>query len=164
LPDEHKRQRVVAVPSNTTATGLFEDADPHDLQRFVAVQAPVYEHVVSELRAGQKRSHWMWFIFPQLSGLGSSAMARRYAIRSREEARGYLAHQVLAPRLRECTQLVLDTGRRVTDIFGHPDDLKFHSSMTLFRVVAPEESVFREAIARLYAGQQDSRTLTLLAQ
>ncbi|MGZ9116799.1 MAG: DUF1810 domain-containing protein, partial [Methylocystis sp.] len=105
--------------------------DPYDLARFVAAQKPVYEKVRAELAAGRKRSHWMWFFFPQLEGLGASAMAQRYAIHSRAEAAAYLAHPVLGPRLKECVGLVNKVeGRSAHEIFGSPDDLKFHSSMT----------------------------------
>src|ERR1700710_3102293 len=116
------------------------DDDPFDLQRFIGAQAPAIERVRAELRDGRKRSHWMWFVFPQISGLGSSAMAVRYAIASPDEARAYLAHPVLGARLRDCTQMVLDVeGRDVHRIFGSPDDMKFHSSMTLFDAVAAGE-------------------------
>ncbi len=108
-------------------------SDPHDLQRFVDAQNPVFDQVLSELQAGHKRSHWMWFIFPQIRGLGASPMANRYAISSIAEARAYLGHPILGPRLRECTRLVTEIeGRTIAEIFGYPDDLKFRSSMTLF--------------------------------
>jgi uncharacterized protein (DUF1810 family) len=136
--------------------------DPFDLERFVAAQAPVYPHVVAELRQGRKQSHWMWFIFPQLAGLGHSAMAQRYALSSRSEALAYLGHAVLGPRLRECTALVnAIEGRTIRDILGSPDDLKFHSSMTLFAAVSPEPE-FIAAIAKFYGGAPDDRTLALL--
>src|SRR5580692_6153851 len=110
--------------------------DAFDLERFVTAQAPVIDRVRAELRAGSKRSHWMWFVFPQIAGLGSSAMAQRYAIASLDEAGAYLAHPVLGPRLRDCTALALDVaGRTAHQIFGNPDDLKFHSSLTLFAAV-----------------------------
>ena len=112
-------------------------SDRFDLQRFVEAQAGVYERVCAELRAGEKRSHWMWFIFPQIKGLGSSPMAVRFAISGLEEARAYLDHAVLGPRLRECTGIVVGVEKRaVGDIFGYPDDMKFHSSMTLFAKTA----------------------------
>lgn len=136
--------------------------DPFDLQRFVDAQAPVYAGVVAELRRGRKQSHWMWFIFPQLAGLGHSAMAQRYALRSRDEAAAYLGHGVLGPRLRECTALVNAVeGRTIHDILGSPDDLKFHSSMTLFAAVSPEPE-FAKAIAKFYGGTPDRKTLELL--
>lgn len=137
-------------------------SDPFDLARFVDAQAPVYTRVVSELRQGRKQSHWMWFIFPQIAGLGLSAMAQRYAVSSREEAVAYLGHDVLGPRLRECTALVdAVEGRTIHDILGSPDDLKFHSSMTLFAAVSPEPE-FAAAIAKFYGGTPDRRTLELL--
>jgi uncharacterized protein (DUF1810 family) len=109
------------------------DDDPYSLQRFLDAQAPVYERVLGELRAGRKRSHWMWFVFPQIAGLGQSEMARRYAISSLAEAKTYREHPVLGARLRDCTALVNQVdGRSIDEIFGYPDDLKFHSSMTLF--------------------------------
>ena len=130
---------------------------------FVAAQAPVYTGVEAELRAGRKTSHWMWFVFPQLSGLGHSDMARRYALGSLGAARAYLAHPVLGPRLRHCTGLVNAVeGRSAHDIFGAPDDLKFHSSVTLFHLAAPEEGLFATALAKYFAGREDRATLDLL--
>jgi uncharacterized protein (DUF1810 family) len=137
--------------------------DPFDLQRFVDAQAPVYRRVVAELRHGRKQSHWMWFIFPQLAGLGHSPMARRFAISSREEAVAYLGHDVLGPRLRECTALVNAVeGRTIREILGSPDDVKFCSSMTLFGTVS-SDAVFAAAIAKFYGDRSDQRTLDLLA-
>jgi len=119
--------------------------------------------VRSELREGRKLSHWMWFVFPQIEGLGSSAMARRFAIGSREEAQAYLAHPVLGPRLRECTRLVnLVEGSTIAQIFGSPDDMKFRSSMTLFARVAPQIPVFGEALDKYFEGKPDSLTLERL--
>jgi len=136
--------------------------DPFDLERFVGAQSPVYERVLAELRRGRKQSHWMWFIFPQLAGLGHSAMAQRFAIASTEEARAYLAHGLLGPRLRECTALVNAVeGRTISEILGSPDDLKFCSSMTLFAAVS-DETEFSSAIAKYYGGTRDRRTLDLL--
>ena len=133
-----------------------------DLERFVDAQATVYTHVLSELRQGRKQSHWMWFIFPQLAGLGHSAMAQRYALCSRDEALAYLGHAVLGPRLRECTALVNAVeGRTIREILGNPDDLKFRSSMTLFAAVSPEPE-FAAAIGKFYDGAPDQRTLELL--
>jgi uncharacterized protein (DUF1810 family) len=130
---------------------------------FVAAQAPVYAAVEGELRAGHKTSHWMWFVFPQLLGLGHSEMSRRYALSSLADARAYLAHPVVGPRLRHCTGLVNAVeGRSVHDIFGSPDDLKFHSSMTLFHLAAPEEGLFTVALGRYFAGREDRATLDLL--
>ena len=136
--------------------------DPHDLERFVAAQRAVIDTVRGELGAGRKRSHWMWFVFPQIAGLGSSSMAARYAIGSGDEARAYLGHPVLGPRLVECTALVNGVdGRSLNAILGSPDDLKFRSSMTLFAEVAPDQPVFAEALAK-YSDGPDPRTLTLL--
>ena len=136
--------------------------DPFDLERFVGAQSPVYERVLAELRRGRKQSHWMWFIFPQLAGLGHSAMAQRFAIDSTVEARAYLAHGLLGPRLRECTALVNAVeGRTISEILGSPDDLKFCSSMTLFAAVSGETE-FSSAIAKYYGGTRDRRTLDLL--
>jgi len=136
--------------------------DPFDLQRFLDAQAPIYPRVVDELRRGQKQTHWMWFVFPQLAGLGHSAMAQRFAIGSREEAVAYLGHGVLGPRLRECTALVTAVeGRTAREILGSPDDLKFQSSMTLFGAVSSDPE-FSAAIAKFYGGRPDQRTLDLL--
>jgi uncharacterized protein (DUF1810 family) len=137
--------------------------DPFDLQRFVDAQADVYEDVHDELHAGRKTSHWMWFVFPQLRGLGHSPMAQHYGIASLDEARAYLAHPVLGERLRECTRLVLRVdGRNVRAIFGSPDDFKFRSCMTLFGFAAPDEDVFAQALDRHFGGEPDPRTLELL--
>ena len=139
-------------------------SDRYDLERFVEAQAGVYEQVCAELRAGRKRSHWMWFVFPQIRGLGSSEMAMRYAISGREEARAYLKHAVLGARLRECAGIVVGVeGRTVEEIFGYPDDLKFHSSMTLFaEVEGPPERVFHEALKKYFGGKTDQGTLARL--
>ena len=135
-----------------------------ELNRFVDAQAPVMRNVLSELRSGRKRSHWMWFVFPQLAGLGNSAMAVRYAITSLAEARAYLTHPVLGARLRECTTLVLEAPVSPIDaIFGYPDNLKFHSSMTLFAAAAPDEPVFTSALTKYFAGKPDAATLARLA-
>jgi len=137
--------------------------DPYDLQRFVEAQDPVIETVKEELRSGRKRSHWMWFVFPQIAGLGSSEMSRRYAISSRDEAEAYLDHSTLGPRLRECTGIVNAVeARSANDIFGSPDDKKFRSSMTLFDAVADDPTPFRTALDRYYDGDPDRRTLELL--
>src|SRR3954462_12945853 len=139
------------------------DADRYNLDRFVTAQAPVFTAALDELEAGRKRSHWIWFIFPQLRGLGHSSTAQFYGISSLEEARAYLAHPVLGPRLRRCTETVLAVeGRSLHAIFGSPDDLKFCSSMTLFALAAGEdESVFRQALDHSYEGRMDERTVTL---
>jgi len=137
--------------------------DPFDLQRFVDAQDLVIDEVCNELRAGRKRSHWMWFVFPQLAGLGHSAMAQRYAIASLAEARAYLAHALLGPRLRDCSALVLAVeGRSVHQIFGAPDDLKFWSSMTLFDAADPSEPVFRDCLGKYFGGRSDPGTLSRL--
>ena len=124
----------------------------------------MYSRVLDELRSAQKRSHWMWFIFPQIAGLGSSPMAQEYAISGREEAAAYLQHPVLGARLLECTALVnaAPSGRSLDAIFGYPDDLKFRSSVTLFHAVAPDQPVFRESLDRFFAGRPDDATLRLL--
>jgi uncharacterized protein (DUF1810 family) len=135
-----------------------------NLERFVIAQGEVYNTVRSELRAGRKLSHWMWFIFPQVEGLGSSEMARKYAIRSPDEAAAYLAHPVLGPRLRECAELVLAAdGSAIGDIFDSPDDLKFHSCMTLFADVAPDEAVFQANLDKYFDGKADPATMARLA-
>jgi len=137
--------------------------DPHDLQRFVSAQAPVYEQVCRELAAGRKTSHWMWFVFPQLRGLGRSATAQHYGIASADEALAYWQHPLLGPRLAQCTALVLAVpGKTLHEIFGSPDDLKFASSVTLFAHVAPEEPLFARAIGRCCGGHPDTGTLALL--
>jgi uncharacterized protein (DUF1810 family) len=136
----------------------------YDLQRFVDAQRDVYATALAELRAGHKRTHWMWFVFPQMEGLGGSEMARRYAIRSGDEAAAYLAHPVLGPRLRECASAVAMHGERtIGDIFGHPDDLKFHSCMTLFADVAPDEAVFQACLDRFFDGAPDAATIARLS-
>ena len=140
-----------------------DQPDTFNLQRFIQAQDPVFDRVQAELNAGHKRSHWMWFVFPQFAGLGGSEMSRRYAIRSREEAQAYLDHPVLGPRLRTCTHEVLNIQQRsVAAIFGHPDDLKFHSSMTLFAEVAPKDSPFHQALNQYFHGILDDWTLSLL--
>lgn len=137
--------------------------DPYDLHRFVDAQAAVYPRVLAELRAGRKQSHWMWFVFPQVEGLGHSAMAQRYAIASRAEAAAYLRHGVLGPRLRECAALVnAVAGKTITVILGRPDDLKFRSSMTLFAHVTDDNREFAEAIRRYFNGAFDPATMAWL--
>jgi uncharacterized protein (DUF1810 family) len=135
--------------------------DPHNLQRFVDAQdeAGTYERALAELRAGQKTSHWMWFVFPQLAGLGQSAMSRAYAIASLAEATAYLDHPILGSRLRECAGALLGaTGKTATEILGGVDALKLQSSMTLFARVAPGEPTFRQVLDRYYAGELDEAT------
>ncbi len=136
--------------------------DTHNLQRFVDAQAAVYTRVLAELRAGRKTSHWMWFVFPQIAGLGSSPMAQKFAIASLEEARAYLAHDVLGSRLLECTRLVLEAhGRPISEILGYPDDLKFRSCMTLFAQASPLPAPFDDALRKFFNGQPDPKTLEL---
>ena len=137
--------------------------DPYGLQRFVDAQNPVYDKVCSELRDGRKKSHWMWFIFPQIEGLGSSELARRFAISSLAEAAAYLQHPVLGPRLAECTKLVNHVeGRTIEQIFGYPDDLKFRSSMTLFAHATPDNRVFLDALQKYSKGEFDPATMERL--
>lgn len=136
----------------------------YDLQRFVDAQHDVYATALAELRAGRKRSHWMWFVFPQLEGLGRSGMAQRYAIRSADEAAAYLAHPVLGKRLRECASAVaMHEDRDVDQIFGEPDNMKFHSSMTLFADVAPDEAIFQACLDRFFGGEPDHATIERLS-
>jgi uncharacterized protein (DUF1810 family) len=138
-------------------------SDAFDLQRFVDAQNTVFDQVLSELRSGRKTSHWMWFVFPQLKGLGFSSMANKYGIGSREEAEAYLRHPILGPRLNECTRLVNGVeGRSVEQIFGYPDNLKFHSSMTLFAATATDNAMFIEALNKYFGGEQDPLTLERL--
>ena len=137
--------------------------DPYNFQRFVDAQAPVYQRVLAELRQGRKQSHWMWFIFPQIKGLGSSAMANKFAVASRAEAQAYLEHPILGPRLRECTRLVTGVpNRSIAEILGYPDDLKFRSSMTLFASVAMDNKDFTDALDKFYGGEADPATLERL--
>jgi len=137
--------------------------DPHNLQRFVDAQEPVFEQVRAELRAGRKTSHWMWFIFPQIAGLGHSPTAIRYAISSRQEAEAYLNHPLLGPRLRECTRLVnFVEGRSIEQILGYPDNLKFRSCMTLFAQVPTDNQIFQDALQKYFGGEFDRLTLERL--
>jgi uncharacterized protein (DUF1810 family) len=137
--------------------GLQED---YELERFTEAQDRVYEQVTRELRGGSKRSHWMWFIFPQIAGLGHSSMAQRYAISCLDEAVAYLRHPVLGDRLRECTRLVnAIVGRTASEIFGYPDDLKFRSSMTLFARATEDNGDFRQALTKYFGGQEDAVTV-----
>ncbi len=138
---------------------------PGELEHFIAAQNPVFDRVVDELAQGEKRSHWMWFVFPQLAGLGHSFMARRYALHSLAEARSYAAHPVLGARLRQCTRLVAEIqDRGVSEIFGCPDDLKLHSCMTLFALAMPEEPLFEAVLRKFFQGRRDGQTLRLLGQ
>jgi uncharacterized protein (DUF1810 family) len=136
----------------------------YNLQRFLDAQDGVYGAVLDELRAGRKSSHWIWFIFPQISGLGRSGMAQTFAIASLEEAKAYLQHPVLGPRLRECTQLVFNVeGRSAEQIFGYPDHLKFRSCLTLFMTATTDNNVFKDALIKYFDGKPDKLTLDLLA-
>ncbi|MEE4314397.1 MAG: DUF1810 domain-containing protein [Desulfofustis sp.] len=138
-------------------------ADPFYLDRFVQAQKKIYPQVIQELRRGAKTGHWMWFIFPQFIGLGQTPISRTYAIKTLDEARAYAQHSVLGQRLQECTELVIAVdGKSANTIFGHPDDLKFRSSMTLFLMAVPEIDLFQRAINKYYNGEQDARTLELL--
>ena len=142
---------------------VHDQEDPFDLARFVSAQAGVYGNALSELRSGRKRSHWMWFIFPQVSGLGYSATSQRYAIHGLDEARAYLNHPVLGARLRECAEAVMGIeGSPASEIFGYPDDVKLQSSMTLFALVDGPDSVFARVLAKYFGGTQDSETLRRL--
>jgi uncharacterized protein (DUF1810 family) len=142
---------------------LTANEDPFALSRFVAAQAPVYERVVRELRGGRKTTHWIWFIFPQMRGLGRSKMAHDFGISSRAEAIAYLNNPVLGARLEACTRLVLAVRDKPLDaIMSFPDDLKFISSMTLFAAVAPDPAIYVEALARFAGGRPDAETLRLL--
>jgi uncharacterized protein (DUF1810 family) len=135
----------------------------YELQRFIDAQSGVFGQALAELRSGRKRSHWMWFIFPQIAGLGRSETARRFAIASRLEAQEYLRHGILGPRLVDCTRAVcLVEGRSAYEIFGSPDDLKFRSSVTLFAEVAGDEGVFAEALRKYFDGRPDDVTLAAL--
>jgi uncharacterized protein (DUF1810 family) len=137
--------------------------DPYDLSRFVQAQERIYDRVLAELKSGQKRSHWMWFIFPQIDGLGHSATTKHYSIKNVEEARQYLEHPVIGKRLLECSETVLAVeGRSVSEIFGYPDDLKLRSSMTLFASVAESGSVFERVLEKYFQGQGDPSTLQIL--
>ena len=155
-------------PGTPSVEGILAETsgagDPHDLNRFVAAQEGVYEQALAEIRAGRKRSHWMWFIFPQVDGLGSSAMAKRYAIKSRAEAEAYLAHPVLGPRLVTCAEAAaaVPGPASALEVFGSPDDLKLRSSATLFASVSPDDSVFDRVLDRYFRGERDPATLRLL--
>ncbi|MDD1621294.1 MAG: DUF1810 domain-containing protein [Methylococcaceae bacterium] len=142
---------------------ISDNDDPFDLNRFQEAQENVYGTALSELKNGRKLSHWMWFVFPQIEGLGNSSTAKRYAIKSMEEAKAYLNHPILGSRLIECTKTLLNIkGLSASDIFGHPDDLKFCSSMTLFEYVASKNSLFSEALDQYFGGQKDAKTLALI--
>ena len=151
------------APGSREGTRTVTTDDRYDLQRFVDAQDPVLDRVREELTHGRKTSHWMWFVFPQVEGLGSSSTARHYALSGLDEARAYLAHPVLGPRLRECAELAAAVGAgSAADVFGYPDDLKLRSSMTLFARAAPDEPVFTAVLDRYFDGEPDPRTLGLL--
>lgn len=147
-----------------TTDGTIDRDDPFDLSRFTKAQQGIYDSALAELRSGRKRTHWMWFIFPQIAGLGHSPTSQHYAIKSSNEARQYLKHPVLGARLLECAEAVLAVeGRSVSDIFGYPDDMKLMSSMTLFAAVEDNpDSVFIQVLEKYFQGKQDHRTLQLL--
>jgi uncharacterized protein (DUF1810 family) len=140
-------------------------SDGYNLHRFFTAQAPTYNTVLAELRAGRKSTHWIWFIFPQIAGLGQSAMAQKFAITSLTEAKACLQHPVLGQRLRECTQLVLDVnGRNAEEIFSYPDNLKFRSCMTLFMTATTDNKIFKDALLKYFDGIPDQLTLDILAR
>ncbi|MCP5160804.1 MAG: DUF1810 domain-containing protein [Hahellaceae bacterium] len=142
-----------------------QNDDPFQLSRFVEAQAHVYPDVLAELNAGRKRTHWMWFVFPQIEGLGHSPTATFYAVKSVDETQAYLHHHLLGARLRECTEILLNlTGRSLSEILGYPDDLKFCSSMTLFDAVASDNRLFGKAIDRYCEGRRDEKTLVRLSR
>ena len=136
-----------------------------DLDRYVEAQRSHYDHALAEIRRGRKRTHWMWFIFPQIAGLGSSPTSQHYAIRDRAEAEAYLRHSVLGPRLIECAEAAAAVeGRTVAEVFGYPDDLKLRSCATLFGVVSPTGSVFERLLDKYFGGRPDEKTLQLLGK
>jgi len=150
---------------SVAASSVLDDmTDPYDLNRFVRAQEETYEQALTELERGRKQSHWMWFIFPQLDGLGSNPISKLYSIKSEDEARAYLAHPVLGPRLTHCAEAILAVhGRSAAAILGSPDDLKLRSCATLFAHVAPPGSVFERVLDKFYSGERDPATLRLLA-
>ena len=140
-------------------------SDPHNLQRFVDAQSGDYEQALQEIRAGRKRSHWMWYVFPQFDGLGFSSTSKQYAIKSVEEAKAYLAHPILGPRLVEICEAALSVeGKSANQIFGSPDDMKLRSCSTLFESVSPPDSVFARLLDKFFQGERDGRTLALIGQ
>jgi len=141
------------------------ESNPHDLNRFVQAQASDYDQALAEVRRGRKSSHWMWYVFPQIDGLGFSSMSRRYAIKSLDEAKAYLAHPVLGPRLIESAESALGVeGRSAKEIFGSPDDMKLKSCATLFEAVSPQDSVFARLLDRYFKGERDRKTLELIGK
>jgi len=156
MPIRHSNISLSLSANMKTAAKLVE---------FVTAQDAVYDAVRRELAAGQKETHWMWFVFPQLAGLGRSSMSQKYGLASTEEARSYLEHSILGPRLRECTRLMLAApNRSIGSILGYPDDLKFRSSMTLFDAAAPKEAIFDAALEKFFGGERDAITIRLLQQ
>ena len=148
----------------TTQTGVTS-TDPHNLSRFVHAQEDDYDTALSEIRGGQKRSHWMWYIFPQFDGLGFSAMSKRYAIKSLAEAEAYLRHPILGPRLLACAEAALAVeGRSASEVFGSPDDMKLRSCATLFARVSPSGSVFVRLLEKYFRGERDDKTVRLMAE
>jgi len=147
----------------TLANAPIDAGDPHDLKRFVKAQEEAYERALAEIKSGRKRSHWMWYIFPQIAGLGFSSTSVFYSIKSVAEARAYLGHPVLGPRLTECTEAAFAVeGRSAHEIFGSPDDMKLRSCATLFASVSPAGSVFHRLLDKYFAGEPDRKTLRLL--
>jgi uncharacterized protein (DUF1810 family) len=143
----------------------MDAADPFDLTRFIHAQERDYEQAISEIRSGRKRSHWMWYIFPQFEGLGFSPTSRHYAIKSIAEAEAYLRHPVLGPRLLECVRATLGLeGRSASDVFGSPDDMKLRSCATLFASVSPTESIFEQILDKYFGGRRDEKTVELLGR
>ena len=144
----------------------MREKDPFDLERFITAQSDIHPRAIAELRSGRKTSHWMWFVFPQVTGLGHSDMARRYGIRGLDEARAYLSHPVLGARLQECAEVLagLDERLSASAIFGHPDDLKLRSSLTLFARAAGPRSIYERLLGKYFAGQPDELTLAQLVQ
>jgi uncharacterized protein (DUF1810 family) len=149
----------VAVAVVVVVVAAASVGDPHDLQRFVTAQNGVHESAVAQLRAGRKTGHWMWFVFPQIAGLGMSAMSQRYAISSLEEARAYLAHPVLGPRLAECTRILIELGGDdAEEIFGGIDAMKLRSSMTLFARATEDDSIYSAVLDQYFGGKPDPQT------
>ena len=156
-----KRRRTVLA---ATPASMSRE-DPYDLARFVRAQEPDYDQAMSEIRGGRKRSHWMWYIFPQFDGLGVSSTSRQYSIKSVAEAEAYLRHPVLGPRLLESVQAVLGVeGRSALEVFGSPDDMKLQSCATLFACVSPAGSVFEQLLDRYFGGERDDKTLRLIGR
>lgn len=150
-------------PGMFAAEAAVMHDDPCDLRRFTRAQETIYASALAEISSGRKKSHWMWFVFPQMLGLGNSPTSLHFAIKGRDEARQYLMHPVLGTRLRECADAVLAIeDRSIAEVFGHPDDLKLKSSMTLFETVAGQGSVFSRVLDKFFQGERDSRTLDLL--